>query len=299
MKILWTRLLLAVIPIVGTLGLSACPYIFSVDNRPCTVQGECLPGYTCVDKLCVKASDKNIGESCRSTAECVNGALCADAYCDDSAQASCAKAEDCGGSDGSYDCIGNTCICARVCRATCDYPSFANCKLGELCWSENEALQGFCQNGNCGETADRENLGACLDSEVCLEFNGGGSGLCNPMCDVLMQDPCANGNAPEGSLCCSAGQNCEHLVKLWGASMNPGNYYGICFDSGTQNEAAPCSNSVDDNLFCTRGLFCLNGGCVRYCNLESPGAAPACGSGQLCINIPGAPNLPYGYCQAQ
>lgn len=279
--------------------LSACPYLFSVENRPCTIQGECLPGYTCVDELCVKAQALNTGDSCRSSSECVAGNLCADAYCDDSAQLSCEKDEDCNTNAGQ-SCLHNSCVCERICRATCDYPNFADCSNGELCWFDTEANQGFCQNGNCGENDQGENLGNCLDSEVCLEFNGAGSGLCNPMCDIMMQDACANNTAPDGTLCCANNQNCEHLVQLWGASMNPGNYNGICFDSGTQNEADPCSNAVADNLFCTRGLFCLGTSCVRYCNIETPGAAPACGSGQLCINIPGAPsNLPYGYCQAQ
>lgn len=283
----------------ATTFLSACPYLFSVENRPCTVQGECLPKYTCVHHQCVKAAAKKINESCRSSAECVAGSLCLDAYCDDSAQSSCEQDDDCDTNAGQT-CLHNTCICERVCRATCDYPSYESCHSGELCWLDTEENQGFCQSGFCGENEQGENLGDCLDSEVCLEFNGAGSGLCNPMCSILMQDACANHTAPDGTLCCANDQNCEHVSLLWGAAVNPGNYNGLCFDSGRQNEADPCSNNVADNLFCTRGLFCYGGSCVRYCNLETPGAAPACSGGQLCIDIPGSPSgLPYGYCQAQ
>ncbi len=299
-----TRFFVVVTGLFLGLFSSACPYLFSVENRPCTVQGECLPGYTCVENLCVTAGAKDLNEACIDSSECVAGSLCVDAYCDDSAQASCEKDEDCNVNAGQ-SCRHNTCVCDRVCRATCDYPFFDKCQLGEMCWFETDANQGFCQQGNCGETDQGENIGNCLDNEVCLNYNGPGSGLCIPMCDIMAQDACANGTTPEGTLCCANNQNCEHIVKLWGASMNPGNYRGICVDNGTQNEADPCSNDVRDNLFCSRGLFCLptsnsSASCVRYCNIESPGAAPACGAGQLCINIPGAPaGLPYGYCQTQ
>ncbi len=290
------------LPAILAATLLAAPgcYLFDVENRPCTVQGECLPAYTCVEGLCVKSGVKQLGDACLDTGECVDGAVCADAYCDDSARSSCESPADCGPEgDEKWLCRGGSCVCQRVCRKPCDFPYVDKCKLGEMCWEDSDQGLGFCQEGHCGERDDGTPLGVCLESEVCLELNGPGSGLCNAICHILFHESCAQGTAPDGVLCCGAAQNCEHIDLIWDSAVNPTNELGICFDSGSQNESDPCSNFVEDNLFCTRGLFCMNTSCVKYCNLFSPGTQPACGATQICTGIPGAQNhnLPYGWCQ--
>lgn len=285
------------------LALSTGCYLFSEDNRPCTSLGECKPGYTCVEGLCVKSGVKQIGEACLDTGECVDNSTCAEAYCDDSAAAACTTAADCAnGGEDKFLCRNKTCVCKRVCRTRCEFPKYEKCPAGQLCWLDPDQELGFCQEGNCGEREDGTEVGTCLTSEVCLEFNGMGSGLCNAMCTVLEQNQlCATPPAPAGVLCCATMQNCEHIPQLWGLPINPYNEYGVCFDSGTQEEGDPCSNEPSENRFCTRGNVCLSNFCVRYCNLAVPNSQPACGAGQNCIALPGADslNLPYGWCRNQ
>ncbi|MFH1808848.1 MAG: hypothetical protein ABIJ09_08880 [Pseudomonadota bacterium] len=287
---------------LALLPLATGCYIFSEDNRPCTAIGECKPGFTCVEGLCVKSGVKQIGEACLDTGECVDSSVCAEAYCDDSARTACDTAASCGPEgDDKYLCRNKTCNCKRVCRPRCDFPDFAKCGLGQLCWFDPDQELGFCQEGNCGERDDGTSVGTCLSSEVCLEFHGKGSGLCNPMCTLLEQNQlCQNPPVPDGVLCCAPQQNCEHIPQLWGLPLNPTNEFGVCFDTGTQGEGDPCSNDPAQNRFCTRGNVCGGSGfCVKYCNLWNPGTQPACSAGQNCIALQGAEslNLPYGWCR--
>ncbi|MBN2361251.1 MAG: hypothetical protein JXR83_17485 [Deltaproteobacteria bacterium] len=279
------------------LALSGC-YLFTDEGRPCDPAGVCLPGYTCVKGLCQKAASKQINEACRATGECVAGAICADAYCDDSAGAACETAADCQpDGDKRFNCYGGQCECKKVCRPGCNFPDNTSCASGQLCWWQVEQEVGFCQEGHCGVRGDGTVVGNCLDNEVCLEFNGPGSGLCNPKCHILNQNTdCSPGPPPQGILCCANDQNCEHITELWGnVQEDPTGELGICFDSGTGTQGATCSPDPALNLYCVRGLVCHVGHCVEYCNLG--GGRPECNPGYNCIAFSSSAPLQYGYCR--
>lgn len=281
-----------------TLLMASGCYLFTDENRPCTTQGDCLPGFTCVDGLCVTASAKKVGDVCRETGECVDGLVCAVAFCDDSDRRICEAAGDCGDTN-VFTCREGACRCIRHCQQGCTFPDSSSCGNGKLCFLEAEQDLGFCHEGECGERSDGTPVGACRDTDVCLEFNGPGSGLCTPMCTVLEQNlGCNESQIPPGVLCCAGNQNCEHVDYLWGSPVNPSGELGICFESGPGSEGATCSNLVQDNLFCAKGLFCDGRSCRRYC--QRTGGAPACNGSDLCNAFPAAPaNIPFGYCQSQ
>jgi len=284
------------LPLLTVLPLAGC-YLFTDEGRPCDPAGVCLPGFVCVKGLCQKKGVLQINEPCRATGECVSGAVCADIYCDDSAGTKCKAASECpNGGEDEFNCYGGQCECKRVCRPNCDYPDFGKCKSGQLCWPEVEQDVGFCQEGNCGERDDGTSVGNCTDTEVCLEFNGPGSGVCNALCHILKQNAsdCTPGPPPQGVLCCAANQNCEHIVQLWGTSVDPNGELGICFDSGTQIEGGTCSADPAVNLYCLRGMVCNVGNCVKYCDVG--GGAPACAANQQCIDFTSQVILQYGYC---
>jgi len=286
---------LATLPLV----LGSC-YLFCDEGRPCTAAGECLPGFVCVEERCVTAGAKQIGDECIDTGECVDGAVCGEAYCDDSSAGSCDAPGDCGDEgDELWLCREGSCKCKRVCHQGCDYPSFDKCPSGQLCYYDVDQELGFCQEGSCGEGEDGIQLGNCEGDEICLIFNGKGSGICYPTCTILEQNQSCLGTPSPGVACCQPNQNCEHIVLLWGVPENPDGSLGLCFDSGTIDEGGPCSNDPADDAFCQRGLVCHSNFCRQYCNLQVAGGVPMCPVGYNCIAYPGGELLPYGWCRPQ
>lgn len=259
-------------------GCSVLTFLnYDPEGLPCTAEGDCLAGYTCVDNVCRNAAAKQVGDACVEDDECESG-VCADAYdndCGDDINCELGRDRDSSG---------------LKCRAACnpDEAASESCNTSEYCFIDGEgAVAGYCQegtcgvDGNCGENRIPLQNGFDIQQNVCLGIsnNGDNPGLCVLGCNPLLCD--ANG----GCAGCPLGQ-----ASCLAASSTFDRY--ACFSTGF----VPHNGACDANNPCAPGSFCLAGGgggnyCARFCLVG--GGAPACVAPQTCNVLSGN----VGYCQ--
>jgi hypothetical protein len=250
------------------------------DGLPCggELNNACREGYFCLEGICSKVAEGEIGAACAEDAQCKDGLTCQDIF----------NEENCPAGAESINCQRAAALdlSGKRCRKICDPNTVPpDCQLGQRCYAAagDENITGWCQDGTCGLDSDCgvNNTAGGIPNICVFISNKESSGLCNFGCDPLQCNP------QGGCVGCPTGEGgCEPIEGLERLGcIQPGN--------------VPHSGACDNNgLYCQAGSWCnippgsAQGYCARYCNF--PSGAPACNAPETCNQM--IPGTTIGFC---
>lgn len=247
--------------------LKGCNPAKGQQNNPACGSGFCKPyPFNHWGGACIPQSTEPEGQSCVSGQSCPAGQTCS--QLNKRCYRSCIDRNGCG--SGTICQIDS---CLNICDPT--QGSFANpkCPLGTRCTASTRYRPGFCipliapfqgtkQLGEACSTKPNETSMHCDANKNLFCQTIDGKSQCALGCDPR-KGFASNSDCNGGS--CS-GTAVSHLG-------------GVCSLLGTKKKGETCDNQQNG---CEKGLVCLSGLCVTYCNPDDKQAS-TCGKEELCI----------------
>ena len=218
-----------------------------VETWPCEVDGDCDPGWICLDGFCQPGEPV----ACVADGDCGAGEVCLDGVCvEDSGGQECAADGECG--DGEY-CVAGACYVA----------SADDCTSDQDCGGGWQCLDGECHPGAGPECTEATDCGA---GEICVY------GECFDGC--MVDGDCEAGAVCVDGACVDQGDAAACAVDgdcAEGETCINGACFAGCAVDGDCGDGMGCVNAVcvkaalpdcatDDE--CGPGFTCTAGACV-------------------------------------
>lgn len=282
----------ATAPLPCTIGTDTCP------------EGQhCIPAGEGDAPVCVPYGSNPVGAYCIRHEDCEKGAICAQ-YSDEIAMCKYL----CGPEGSNLKCPKSFQVCipyfgpdgktAGVCIGSdCD-PFEGGCPTGQRCTVLANLVFDCVPAGEAGP-GDDCSVGECQPGLVC--FYSEGKAKCVPFCRsandcTAVDDHCVYPWSFTEIGYCRAG--CDPVLQE-GCKPQEGCYFSdpevgstLCFDAGTLDEGADCSNFT---VLCKPGLDCIlqpgSNPYEYYCRAWCDSAHP-CPEGSVCTTTLASPVMP-------
>ncbi len=213
---------------------------FDEDERPCTEDRACLPGFTCEVAVCKRDNVNVVGQTCATAARCTGDLICANFVCNKP----CTTLY----SDCTYDCDEKTCPPGVCMPAAIEVDLWRLACLPTICTSTDDT----CTAPNAS-------------TKTCVTGNDS-NGVCYTPCTLN----CGLSGCTDS---CSVGNDKTSSCQPLGATNTL-----TCLGIGTAGAGDACTlfhGNDGQQSMCNSGLACVDNLCRAYCDL----AAPSCTAG--------------------